>query len=415
MRTRQLLPIAAPAVLLLLHATVAGAGDTSYTQIERGRYLAAAGDCVACHTAEGGKPFAGGRPVPTPFGKIYAPNITPDKDTGIGNWSEQDFYTAMHEGVDREGEHLYPAFPYPWFTRMTRDDVSAIKAYLDTLPPVRNETRAPQLPWPMSWRGSLAVWNRLYFHPGTFQPHPDKSTEWNRGAYLVEGPGHCAACHTPKNMLGGTKKQLSLSGGDAGEHWYAPDLTGDLREGLGHWSQADIVEYLKTGSNAKTAATGLMAQVVEDSTQHLSDSDLRAIAVYLKDMAAREADDEQTAQPDKQAMTEGAGLYLDNCAGCHMSNGAGQQNVFPSLKGSAAVQAKKADTLIHMVLTGDRMPATSAKPTGLAMPAFDSKLNDREIAELVTYVRNAWGNRGSAVDAGTVAQVRKDLQRASGD
>ena len=386
MHTQRQLPILllAAAAALLLAPGPALAGDTSYSRIARGHYLVRAGDCAACHTADGGEPFAGGRAIPTPFGKIYAPNITPDKETGIGSWSGDDFYKAMHDGIDREGEHLYPAFPYPWFTRMTRDDVSAIKAYLDTLKPVHNESQPPQLPWPMSWRGSLAVWNKLYFDPGTFQARADKSAEWNRGAYLVEGAGHCAACHTPKNFLGGTQKKQALQGGDAGEHWYAPDLTGDLRDGLGRWSQADIIEYLKTGSNEKTAATGQMAEVVERSTQHLSDYDLKAIAIYLKDMPApHSGKSEEQSKPDQQVMSDGAGIYLDNCAGCHMG-GSGQAGVFPALKGSATVQAEKPDTLIHVVLAGGTKPETAGKPTGLQMPSFEDKLDDRQIAEVIT-------------------------------
>lgn len=398
----------------LLLAAPAVTADTSYTQIERGHYLVTAGDCVACHTAPGGKPFAGGLGIATPFGTIYSTNITPDKETGIGNWSGQDFYRAMHEGIDREGEHLYPAFPYPWFTRFTRDDVAAIKAYLDTLPPARQADKPAQLPWPISWRGSVAVWNRLFLHEGEYKPDPNKSAEWNRGAYLVEGAGHCGACHTPKNMLGATKREQALSGGDAGEHWYASSLSGDLRDGLGNWSVKDIVAYLKTGSNGKTAAAGPMADVVKNSTQHLTDADLQAIATYLKDMPARENRDDRSAKVDSQAMARGGGLYIDNCAGCHMQNGGGQPDVFPSLRGSSAVQSAKADTLIHIVLTGGEKPATAARPTGLAMPAFDTKLDDREIADLVSFVRNAWGNHAPATDAGAVASVRKSLSRSSG-
>jgi len=407
-----LLLLAAAASTLFIAPPVS-AGDTSYSQIARGRYLVHAGDCAACHTVDGGQPFAGGRAVPTPFGKIYAPNITPDSETGIGKWSDDDFYKAMHYGIDRDGEHLYPAFPYPWFTRLSHDDVSAIKAYLDTLKPVRNTTRPPQLPWPMSWRGSLAVWNKLYFQPGAFQPQAGKSAEWNRGAYLVQGAGHCAACHTPKNFLGATQAKQSLQGSDAGEHWYAPDLTGDLRDGLGHWSQADIVEYLKTGSNAKTAAAGQMAEVIERSTQHLSDYDLKAIATYLKDMPAPASAHEQESRPDQQVMNNGAGIYLDNCAACHM-DGSGQPGVFPELKGSATVQAEQPDTLIHVVLAGAKKPETEGKPTGLQMPSFRDKLDDAQIAAVVTYVRNAWGNRAAGVSADKVAEVRKGLRNGGG-
>lgn len=402
--------------LPVLMIPAAPAGDTSFSLLQRGRYLVNAGDCAACHTNDPGKPFAGGRAIPTPFGNIFSTNITPDKETGIGRWSEQDFYRAMHDGIDREGEHLYPAFPYPWFTKLTHDDVNAIKAYLDTLEPVRQENKPAQLPWPMSWRGSLAAWNRLYFQPGSFQPRSDKSAAWNRGAYLVEGVGHCGACHTPKNTLGAVKHDAFLGGGDSGEHWFAPRLSGERGNGLGDWAAADIVEYLKTGSNANTAATGPMAEVVKNSTQYLNDSDLNAIAVYLKDLPPQQKATETTAASvDRQTLTRGEGLYIDNCAGCHMENGGGQKNVFPAIKGNSAIQAQQPDTLIHLLIDGGKIPATASKPTGLAMPSFSTKLNDSEVADLVTYVRNAWGNHAPAVSKDAVSAVRKDVMRSSGE
>ena len=236
---------------------------TTFSTLERGRYLVAAGDCAACHTADGGQPFAGGRAIPTPFGTIYSTNITPDKETGIGRWSNQEFYKAMHEGVRRDGKRLYPAFPYPSYTKVGVDDVRAIKAYLDALPPVKQQNKPSELPWPLSIREVMAGWNALYFHEGTYRTDPNKSAQWNRGAYLVEGLGHCGACHTPKTPLGGPKKNERLEGG-YGEHWYASSLTGDLRDGLGAWSAQEIVEYLKTGSNAKAAAAGPMAEVGQE-------------------------------------------------------------------------------------------------------------------------------------------------------
>ena len=399
--------------LSLTIAVPAQAQGTTYTTIERGRYLVNAGDCASCHTDQGGQAYAGGLAIPTPFGIIYSTNITPDRVTGIGNWSEEDFYRAMHNGIRRDGKHLYPAFPYPWFTKVSRDDVSAIKAFLNTLTPVRQENRPTKLFWPLNEREVVAGWNELYFRDGAFVADPKKSEQWNRGAYLVEGLGHCGACHTATNVLGAAKTTENLKGGDFGEHWYAPSLTGHLRDGLGEWSAAEIVEYLKTGASSKSAAAGPMAEVVKNSTQYLSDSDLNAIATYLKDFPV-EKTATQAAEIDKQDLSRGEALYVDNCTGCHMENGEGLTEVFPSLKASSAVQATLPDTVIHVVLAGAKAAATLSKPTGLAMPAFDRKLDDKQIADLVNYIRNAWGNHASQTDAGAVSKIRKDVENGGG-
>ena len=399
--------------LSLTIAVPAQAQGTTYTTIERGRYLVNAGDCASCHTDQGGKAYAGGLALPTPFGIIYSTNITPDRVTGIGNWSEEEFYKAMHNGIRRDGKHLYPAFPYPWFTKVSQDDVSAIKAFLNTLTPVRQENRPTKLFWPLNEREVMAGWNELYFRDGAFVADPKKSEQWNRGAYLVEGLGHCGACHTATNVLGATKADENLKGGDFGEHWYAPGLTGHLRDGLGEWSAAEIVEYLMTGANSKSAAAGPMAEVVKNSTQYLSDSDLNAIAAYLKDFPV-EKTATQAAEIDKQALSRGEALYVDNCTGCHMGNGEGLAQVFPSLKASSAVQATLPDTVIYVVLAGAKAAATLSKPTGLAMPAFDRKLDDKQIADLVSYIRNAWGNHASQTDAGSVSKIRNDVENGGG-
>jgi mono/diheme cytochrome c family protein len=407
MRARRLAGIA----LLASAAGLAYSQGTTFTTVERGRYLVAAGDCAACHTADGGKPFAGGRAIPTPFGTIYSTNITPDEETGIGKWSERDFYTALHEGRGPGGKRYYPAFPYPWYTKITPDDARAIKAYLDVVPAVRQTNPAPDLPWPLSMREVMAGWNEMFFHEGTFAPNAGKSPEWNRGAYLVEGLGHCGACHSPKNALGGTKTKYRLQGG-FGEHWYAMDLTGDVRDGLGAWSQQDIVEYLRTGSNAKAGAGGPMAEVVANSTQHLTDADLRAIATYLKDLAPTGGNAVHQASVDRASFDRGHALYFDNCIGCHMETGEGIPNVFPPVKGVPAVQADDPATVLQAILEGATVVATKAKPTALAMPAFGWKLSDSEVADLTTYIRNAWGNRASAVAASDVAKVRKQIRDA---
>ncbi|MEO8655412.1 MAG: cytochrome c, partial [Ramlibacter sp.] len=247
-------------------------------------------------------------------------------------------------------------------------------------------------------------------HEGGSKPDPKKSPQWNRGAYLVEGLGHCGACHTATNALGAPKSGEKLQGGDFGEHWYAPGLTGNLRDGLGAWSEADIVAYLKTGSNARTAAGGPMADVVKDSTQHLSEADLNAIAAYLKEIPADKA--ETTAKATaagSQALVLGEAIYRSNCTGCHRKNGAGFAKIFPSLKGSSAIQAKLPDTVTHIVLAGGRTARTAGAPTGLPMPAFDKKLGDKEVAELVNYIRNAWGSHASITSADAVSKVRKDV------
>jgi mono/diheme cytochrome c family protein len=400
--------------LSLANAIPAGAQGTTYTTIERGRYLVNAGDCASCHTDQGGKPYAGGLAVPTPFGVIYSTNITPDPTTGIGNWSEHDFYKAMHNGIGRDGKHLYPAFPYPWFTKVSRDDVGAIKAFLDTLSPVRQANKPTELHWPLNVREVMAGWNELYFHEGALKADPTKSEQWNRGAYLVEGLGHCGACHTATNELGASKAGETLKGGDFGEHWYAPRLTSDLRDGLGGWSAAEIVEYLKTGANAKSAAAGPMAEVIKNSTQHLNDADLNAVAAYLKDFPVGKVKATTTTDINKQALSRGEALYFDNCTGCHMENGEGLAQTFPPLKGSSAIQAKTPDTVIHVVLAGAKIAATKGKPTGFAMPAFDWKLDDKEVADLVNYIRNAWGNHASLTSADTVSKVRRDVEHGGG-
>jgi mono/diheme cytochrome c family protein len=389
------------------------AQDTTSSEIARGQYLVRAGDCAFCHTDNNGKPFAGGRAIPTPFGVIYSVNITPDRGTGIGAWTEQEFYKAMHAGISSDGSHLYPAFPYPWFTKVTRADVDAIKAYLDTLTPVIQKDKANQLPWYLSWRGELFGWNILYLGKGEYKINTARSAEWNRGAYLVEGLAHCGACHTPDNWLGGPKHSAPYEGGHAGLHWYAPGLGGNLRDGVGGWSAAEIAEYLKTGANAKSASAGPMSDVVTNSTQYLSDADLNAIALYLKDRPnAPTKSAPATHALGTDALARGQALYIDNCTGCHMPDGRGIVDVFPPLTGSAAIQADNPGTVIHVVLEGARMAAPSSKPTGLAMPGFGWKLDDREIADVVNYSRHAWGNLAPSVDSGAVAAVRKDIQPA---
>jgi mono/diheme cytochrome c family protein len=385
------------ALLLLLAATPARAGSDgqSFDQISRGRYLATVGDCAACHTAPGGKPYAGGRPLETPFGVLLAPNLTPDRETGIGAWSDDEFIAALRDG-ESSHDRLYPAMPYTYYTKVTRDDALAIRDYLVTLDPVQNKVVANQLPFPFSVRSSMAVWNTLFFTPGTFQAVPGKSEEWNRGAYLVQGLGHCGACHTSKNVLGGDYTSQALQGGTL-QGWYSPDITGEPRAGIGGWSVDDIVQYLKTGHNRTSAATGPMAEVITNSTSQMSRQDLAAMAVYLKDTLPKSPAAQKPVAASNPALQTGQAIYLDQCAACHTAEGTGIPGLFPRLKGNPAVQSGDATSLIRIVEQGARSVATDPAPTGPAMPAFGWKLSNDQIAAVLTYIRNSWGNAAEPV------------------
>ncbi|HEX5184273.1 MAG TPA: cytochrome c [Allosphingosinicella sp.] len=388
------------------NAEPAGAADEhSADPIARGRYLVDAGDCESCHTTVGGAPFAGSRPIPTPFGQVFSANLTPDPTTGIGNWTADHFYRAMHKGRGPHGKHFYPVFPYTYFTKMPRADTDAIYAYLRTLPPVTLKTPKPKIPFPLNIRGLLGIWNALFFHPGQFRPDPGKSEEWNRGAYLVQGPGHCGGCHTPKNFLGADKRKRAFQGGRL-DNWVAVNLTGDPRQGLARWSREDVAEYLRGGRNAWSTASGAMQEVVYYSTSRMSDADLLAIATYLKDLPPG-APATRVRPPRPGRMEAGAAIFADTCAACHKADGSGNPGLFPPLAGNASVQAKDPTTLVRIMLQGSRSVPTPARPTPLAMPAFAWKLSDGEIASVATFVRNSWGNQAPPVHASKVAKLRR--------
>src|SRR4051794_1093945 len=294
------------AVLLCTAPTCdsARADAPSPETIARGKALVEAADCASCHTADSAKPLAGGKRIDTPFGGIFSPNLTPDRETGLGLWTEDEFYRALHEGVARNGARYYPAFPYPNFTKITRDDVAAIRAFLGTLTAVRNTPPPPQLRWPLNYRVVMRGWNLLFFKPGTFEKNPQKTDEWNRGAYLVEGAAHCGACHTPKNMFGADRPGQSYGGGLV-DGWFAPRLDAVERSGLKSWSVEDITEYLQSGRNGKSNAGRLMAEVVVNSTSKMSDADVRAMAVYLKELPAG-ASEPVVTPPSQAQMRDGA-------------------------------------------------------------------------------------------------------------
>lgn len=400
-------------IFLLLAAALVAPAEAQQSLIARGQALVIAADCSSCHTKEGGKPFAGGTALQTAFGTIYAPNITFDKDTGIGSWTEADFYSALHRGIDDEGNHLYPAMPYNYYTRLPENDVRAIYAYLKSLPPVHHEVKDPDLSWPFSWRPLIAVWNWLFFKEGEYRPDPRQSVRWNRGAFLVEALGHCGACHTPQNFLGAPQTSRLLQGNEF-EHWFAPSLTGSNRDGLGQWTRAQIVQFLKTGGNLRTGAYGPMDDVISNSTSKMNYGDLAAIATYLKSLPPAKSR-QSSEMPPGDVMRKGERIFGNDCAECHTESGHASNAPFASLYGNSAVQAPNPASIIHVILTGTHAMKTNRLPTGQAMPAFASKLKDHQIADVATYIRNAWGNSAPPVSEGEVSELRKAVSKRDED
>ncbi|MGY2255248.1 c-type cytochrome [Pseudomonas reactans] len=399
--------------------------------IKQGEYLARAGDCVACHTAKGGKPFAGGLPMETPIGVIYSTNITPDK-TGLGDYSFEDFDKAVRHGVAKSGSTLYPAMPYPSYARVSDSDMQALYAYfMKGVEPVAQENKASDIPWPLSMRWPLAAW-RWMFAPSVEEPQAQVAADpvISRGAYLVEGLGHCGACHTPRALtmqekaLSAADGNAFLSGSAPLEGWIAKSLRGDHKDGLGSWSEEQLVQFLKTGRSDRSAVFGGMSDVVVHSMQYMSENDLTAIARYLKSLPAVDPKD-QPHQYDKQAAEalwkgddsqRGASVYIDNCAACHRTDGHGYTRVFPALAGNPVLQTADATSLINIVLNGGTLPATHAAPSTFTMPAFAWRLSDQEVADVVSFIRGSWGNQGAPVKASDVKDLRhNDMRTTSGD
>lgn len=379
-------------------------------QIERGEYLARAGNCIGCHTARGGAPYAGGVGVRTPFGIVYSSNLTPDAKTGIGTWSADHFFRAMRNGRSKNGRLLYPAFPYPSYTHVTREDSDAIYAYLRSLTPAAQPQVVHRLRFPYNSQIALAVWRALFFRPGAFEGDTSRTAEWNRGAYLVRGLGHCVACHSPRNVFGATSEKLELSGGLIPmQGWYAPSLTSAREAGVAHWDAQHVVDLLKTGRSPHASVMGPMAEVVFRSTQYLSEKDLRAMAVFLQSLPS--ADDEGTQNDHRAAdqdplFRRGAKLYERECAQCHGDEGEGAAGAYPALAGNRAVTMGVPANLIRVVLSGGFLPATAGNPRPYGMPPYAHVLRDADVAAVVTYIRGAWGNAAGPVSQLEVMQYR---------
>src|SRR3954449_8846726 len=408
-RTLKALLPAFLAAWLAIGASPATAQDAAL--IAKGEYLARAGDCIACHTAREGRLFAGGHAMPTPFGTIYTSNITPDPQTGIGTWSADQFYRMMHNGRFPDGGLVYPAMPFGSYTKVTRQDSDAIYAYLRSIPPVKQINRPHDLTFPFNNRSLILGWRTLFFKEGVYKPDPTKSAEWNRGAYLVEGLGHCGMCHTAINALGGSSESQAFEGGLIPmQNWYAPSLTSNKEAGLGDWTIEEITDYLRTGVSARGAVYGPMAEVVYNSLQYLHAHETRAMAIYLKSLA-------QGTSPEKASiplpsaessllLSLGKQIYDRECGSCHGAAGLGMPPHYPPLAGNQSIQMGSAVNAIRMVLNGGYPPGTAGNPMPYGMPPFAGTLSDNEAAAVVTYIRTSWGNRGAAVAAREANELR---------
>ncbi|EMQ4301698.1 cytochrome c [Yersinia enterocolitica] len=402
---------------------VAGYASADANLIARGEYLTKAADCVACHTTKEGKPFAGGLAFKTPMGTLYSPNITPDKETGIGSWTDEEFLRALHEGKGKNGENLYPAFPYTSYTLLTDDDVKAIKAYLFSLPAVHQPNRENDMPFPFNQRWGLWFWNLVNFEGQRFQPDTSKDAQWNQGAYFVEALGHCGECHTPRNITMGMKDSKAYSGADI-DGWTAFNITSDPHAGIGGWSQEQVVQYLRSGHvDGKAQAAGPMAEVIENSTRHLTDSDLNAMAVYLRTLKPLNPDDETKSRSDwglsatsvntlrgmpftADNNTDGARLYLGNCASCHSFTGEGvKDGYYPSLMKNSVVGAATQNNLINVILHG---VARKTNDGEVFMPGFANTLTDEQVVSLSNYLLQQFGQPTLNIKAEDVKALREE-------
>lgn len=441
--TLVLLAVLAALALIYVPAKLTPPGETLAADWKaepgRGQYVMRAGDCLACHTADGGAPMAGGRAIPTPMGTIWTSNITPDKDTGIGNWTLEQFRAALVDGVSDDGTHLYPAMPYENYRFMSESDIRALYDYLmHEVQPVKNEVQATRLNFPFNLRFGIRAWNWIALKgESSFQPASSNELQ-NRGQYLVEGAGHCAACHSPRTVFmaqDGTRlSDANFLTGGVLNGWNAAALRGAASP-IKNWSSAELATYLATGRNAHSAANGEMGLAVEHSLQYLNDKDLNAMATFLKSMDGQPVQEPPAqvaalgprampaAQPDEAGqatakllaaalpdMPLGARLYLDNCAACHFVTGKGAAEIFPELQGSAMVLGRDASPLVSVILNGTSVPSTDRRPMRLVMQGYADRLNDEEVAALASFVRSAWGNQAGQVTRQQVAKIRSAAQ-----
>jgi mono/diheme cytochrome c family protein len=377
---------------------------------KRGEYIARAADCMSCHTGEADKPFAGGNPLKSAFGTLYGTNITSDTKTGIGSWTEADFERALRLGIRKDGAYLYPAMPYDAYTKMTDADMHALWVYIHGLPAINKANIDNTLPFPLSVREGMAVWQSLYFKPGRFTPVASKDATWNRGAYLVEALEHCSDCHTPRNLAQGPESEHLLGGAQI-EGWYAPDISHDPQSKIANWSTDALAKFLKTGvapDNAKVV--GPMQEAVQDSLQYLTDADLHAMAVYLKDQANNNTP-ETPSKSSLPRLAAGKRLYEDNCSSCHQSNGMGRKGTIPALAGNDSVTASEPYNVIMAMLEGFQPQGTWG-----AMGSFADRLNDDQISAIANYVRTAWGNDAPPnATPWSVGNWRKNATAAAGN
>jgi mono/diheme cytochrome c family protein len=413
------------ALFWLTAVSTSRADDSADPPGSQGEYLARAGDCVACHSVPGGKAFAGGLKMGSPLGAIYSTNITPDPETGIGTYSLEDFDRAVRRGVAKDGHRLYPAMPYPSYAKLSDADVTSLyDFFMKGVLPVHQANLQNEIPLPLSFRWPLAIWNLVFTTSGRYVAKSDRDADWNRGAYLVQGLGHCGACHTPRGLAWQEKaldesSSIYLSGAFL-DAWYAPDLRGDVRTGLGTWSKDDLADFLKHGHNRGATAFGSMIDVINNSTPYLSDDDINAIAVYLKSIPATFAQqavvyDDATSVALRSGHTSqpGATIYSGGCAYCHGFDAKGFSPYMPALAGNPVVLDNDPSSLINLVLNGSNPLVVKGTPDSYRMPQFRQQYSDQEIADVVTFIRNGWGNRAPAVTAPEVANLRKTTDPTS--
>jgi len=389
------------------------------TASPEGEYAARLADCVACHSTADGEPFAGGLKMGTPMGALYSTNITPDPDTGIGRYSLADFDNAVRRGVAKDGHRLYPAMPYPSYAKLMDEDVRTLYGYfMSTVRPVRRMSQPPEIHFPLDQRWALALWNGLFLNNDPYRLKADHDAAWNRGAYLVQGFGHCGACHTERgpafNERALDERSDKYLGGALLDAWYASDLRGDSRLGLGEWTEQDITQFLKSGHNRHATVYGSMLDAFNNSTQFMTDDDLAAIAAYVKSLGG--GGDTTTFTYDERARdaldggdlsARGAAKYLSQCSSCHGQDGKGRGDLLPPLAGNASVLERDPASLINIMLNGGGRIVVHGVPDSYRMTPFRVLLSDEEIADIATFIRSSWGNGAGAVQASRVRDLRE--------